>query len=65
MKLLLIIKQRIKIIMDKIKSICKTRSCKELIDQSLLLEVSNLVDNPRIILAKFDKRLSKITSRDN
>ena len=52
--------QRIKIIMDKIKSICKTRSCIELIDQSLLLEVSNLVDNPRIILAKFNKDYLKL-----
>ena len=36
--------QRIKIIMDKIKNLfAKLGSCIELTDQSLLLEVSNLV----------------------
>ena len=36
------------------------RSCKELIDQSLLLEVSNLVDKPVIVMAKFDKDYLKL-----
>jgi len=52
--------KRIKFISEKIQSICKSRSCQELIDQSLLLEVSNLVDKPRIILAKFDKDYLKL-----
>ena len=52
--------KRINFISEKIKSICKSRSCQELIDQSLLLEVSNLVDKPRIILAKFDKIYLKL-----
>ena len=47
--------KRAKFISEKIQSICKSKSCQESIDQSLLLEVSNLVDKPRIILAKFDK----------
>ena len=32
----------------------------EFIDQNLLLEVSNLVDKPRIIIAQFDKRYLKL-----
>jgi len=52
--------KRAKFISEKIQSICKSRSCQELIDQSLLLEVSNLVDRPRIILAKFDKDYLKL-----
>ena len=52
--------KRAKFISEKIKSICKNRSCQELIDQPLLLEVSNLVDKPRIILAKFDKSYLKL-----
>ena len=52
--------KREKLISEKIQSICKSRSCKESIDQSLLLEVSNLVDKPRIILAKFDKSYLKL-----
>ena len=52
--------KREKLISEKIQSICKSRSCKESIDQSLLLEVSNLVDKPRIIQAKFDKSYLKL-----
>tara|TARA_Y100000590_G_scaffold332631_1_gene378174 strand:+ start:883 stop:2937 length:2055 start_codon:yes stop_codon:yes gene_type:complete len=52
--------KRAKFISEKIQSICKSRSCQELIDQSLLLEVSNLVDRPRIVLAKFDKDYLKL-----
>ena len=52
--------KREKLISEKIQSICKSRSYKESIDQSLLLEVSNLVDKPRIILAKFDKSYLKL-----
>ncbi len=52
--------ERIKVISEKIKLISKSRSCVELIDQSLLLEVSNLVDKPRIIIAKFDKNYLKL-----
>ena len=52
--------KRVKFISEKIQSICKSRSCQEVIDQSLLLEVSNLVDKPRIILAKFDKDYLKL-----
>ena len=47
--------ERLKIISQKIYSICRSKSCKEHIDQSLLVEVSNLVDKPRVIVAKFDK----------
>ena len=46
--------KRTKFISEKIQSICKSKSCQEIIDQSLLLEVSNLVDKPRIILGRFD-----------
>ena len=52
--------KREKLISEKIQSICKNRSCKEFIDQSLLTEVSNLVDKPRIILGKFDKNYLKL-----
>ena len=54
--------ERIKFISEKIQSIYKDRSCNESIDQSLLLEVSNLVDKPRIIIAKFDKSYLKLPS---
>ena len=52
--------KRAKIISEKIQSICKSRSCKDSINQYLLQEVSNLVDKPRIILAKFDKSYLKL-----
>ncbi len=52
--------KRAKFISEKIQSICKSRSYQESIDESLLLEVSNLVDKPRIILAKFDKIYLKL-----
>ncbi len=47
--------ERLKYISQKIISICKNKSCSENIDQNLLLEVSNLVDQPRVIIGKFDK----------
>ena len=52
--------QREKFISEKIKSFCKNKSCLELIDEFLLEEVTNLVDKPRIILAKFDKEYLKL-----
>ncbi len=52
--------KRAKFISDKIRSICKGRSCREDLDQSLLLEVSNLVDKPRVIVGKFDKNYLKL-----
>ena len=52
--------QREKFISEKIKSFCKNKSCLELIDEFLLKEVTNLVDKPRIILAKFDKEYLKL-----
>ena len=52
--------KREKFISDRIKSICQTKSFEEKIDQNLLLEVSNLVDQPRIIVAKFDKNYLKL-----
>ena len=52
--------ERIKVISEKIKLISKSRSCVELIDQPLLLEVSNLVDKQIIIIAKFDKNYLKL-----
>jgi len=52
--------KRAKFISDKIESIYKSRSCNAPIDKKLLLEVSNLVDKPRIILAKFDKTYLKL-----
>ncbi len=51
---------RAKFISQKIYSISKSKSCKEFVDQSLLLEVSNLVDKPRVIVAKFDKNYLKL-----
>ena len=53
-------KQRAKLILEKIKLICKARSCQEFVDQSLLYEVSNLVDKPRIVVGKFDKNYLKL-----
>ena len=47
--------ERSEYILKKIISICKKKSCKEIINQSLLTEVSNLVDKPNIITATFDK----------
>ena len=52
--------ERAKLISEKIQSIYASRSCKKSIDQSLLLEVSNLVDKPRIVIAKFDKSYLKL-----
>ena len=48
--------EREKFITQKILSICKQKSCKETVDKSLLSEVCNLVDKPRVIVAKFDKK---------
>ena len=53
-------KEREKIIFQKILSICKNKSCKEDVDQSLLFEVCNLVDSPRVIVASFDKNYLKL-----
>jgi len=47
--------ERSEYILKKIISICKKKSCKETINQSLLTEVTNLVDKPNIITATFDK----------
>ena len=47
--------ERSEYILKKIISICKKKSCKETVNQSLLTEVSNLVDKPNIITATFDK----------
>ena len=47
--------ERSEYILKKIISICKKKPCKETINQSLLTEVSNLVDKPNIITATFDK----------
>ncbi|OUW48585.1 MAG: glycine--tRNA ligase subunit beta, partial [Candidatus Pelagibacter sp. TMED196] len=47
--------KREKYISKKIISICKKKSCKEIINHSLLIEVTNLVDKPNIITATFDK----------
>ena len=52
--------KRVKFISEKIRSICRKMSCYERIDQNLLLEVSNLVDKPRIITAQFDKSYLKL-----
>ncbi len=53
-------KKRAKFISDKIQSIYKSKLCKTSIDEKLLLEVSNLVDKPIIILAKFDENYLKL-----
>ena len=53
-------KEREKLIYDKISSICKKKSFKVFIKQPLLTEVSNLVDNPNILLAQFDKSYLKL-----
>ena len=52
--------EREKFISQKIRSICKSKSYKEFIDQSLLSEVINLVDKPRVIVANFDKSYLKL-----
>ena len=53
-------KEREKIINDKILSICKKKSFKVFINQTLLTEVSNLVDRPNILIAQFDKNYLKL-----
>ncbi len=53
-------KEREKIINDKILSICKKKSLKVFINQTLLTEVSNLVDKPNILIAQFDKNYLKL-----
>ena len=55
-------KEREKIISDKITSISSKKSFKVSINQTLLTEVSNLVDRPHIILAQFDKNYLKLPS---
>ena len=52
--------ERAKFISQKIYSICKSKSYKEFIDESLLSEVTNLVDKPQVIVAKFDKNYLKL-----
>ena len=52
--------ERAEFISKKIHSICKMKSCKESVDRSLLSEVTNLVDKPRVIVAKFDKDYLKL-----
>ena len=52
--------ERAEFISKKIHSICKMKSCKESVDRSLLFEVTNLVDKPRVIVAKFDKDYLKL-----
>ncbi len=52
--------ERAEFISKKIHSICKMKSCKESVDHSLLSEVTNLVDKPRVIVAKFDKDYLKL-----
>tara|TARA_B100001175_G_scaffold309252_1_gene310695 strand:+ start:1116 stop:3170 length:2055 start_codon:yes stop_codon:yes gene_type:complete len=47
--------ERSEYILKKIISICKKKSCKEIVNPSLLTEVSNLVDKPNLITATFDK----------
>ena len=47
--------KREKYILKKIISVCKKKFCKEIINHSLLTEVTNLVDKPNIITATFDK----------
>ncbi len=54
-KIILDHNERKKFILNKINLICKTKSCKILVDESLLTEVCNLVDKPTVIIAKFDK----------
>ena len=53
-------KEREKIISDKISSICKKKSFKVFINQTLLTEVSNLVDKPNVLIAQFDKNYLKL-----
>ena len=53
-------KQREKIISDKISLICKKKSLKFFINQTLLTEVSNLVDRPNVLIAQFDKNYLKL-----
>ena len=47
--------KRTEYILKKIVSKYKKKSCKEIINQSLLIEVSNLVDKPNVITATIDK----------
>ena len=52
--------KRKKIILSLFFKICKRRQFKNEFDQKLIQEVSNLVENPNIILGKFDKIFLKI-----
>ena len=47
--------ERQKKILKKFETICKTRNYKEIFNKKLLEEVSNIVENPNILLINFDK----------
>jgi len=47
--------ERQKKILKKFEAICKTRNYKEIFNKKLLEEVSNIVENPNILLINFDK----------
>ena len=52
--------KRKKVITSLIEKICKTRNFLKKFDEKLIEEVSNLVENPKVILGKFDHIFLKI-----
>ena len=52
--------KRKKIIISLLNKICRIRKFKNKFDEKLIEEVSNLVENPHILLGKFDKIFLKI-----
>jgi len=55
-KIILDQNERKKVITKKFKSIIKLRNFKEKYNQNLLEEVVNIVENPNVLLANFDKK---------
>tara|TARA_B100000963_G_scaffold267083_1_gene235297 strand:+ start:1524 stop:3578 length:2055 start_codon:yes stop_codon:yes gene_type:complete len=52
--------ERQKIILKKFESVSKSKNYKEHYNQNLLEEVTNIVDNPNVLLVNFDKEYLKI-----
>ena len=52
--------QRKKIIENKFNQICKSKELQNKFDNNLLKEVVNLVENPNVIVGKFDQNFLKI-----
>ena len=59
-KILLDHEERMKIILKKFESICKSKNFNENFDRNLLEEVVNIVENPNVLFIDFDKNYLEI-----